>query len=178
MTYVQKAGSVALVNYKKEVIYEAKIFRKFRSYRTTIHTRKKNGFTNTSLQSEDCLELDKVQADLEGLMDGKLIVGVSLIGDFSSLELSITGRKVFDLQWHWYQETKSSRGRSMKEPLGLRSLCHYYFGEDVQPTNVIHTAAYDACQTMRLFRDVYVKIDPDPKEKDNPEPSNHIPHFK
>jgi hypothetical protein len=36
MTYVQKAGSVALVNYKKEVIYEAKIFRKFRSYRLAL----------------------------------------------------------------------------------------------------------------------------------------------
>lgn len=178
MTYVQKAGSVAVVNYLKEVIYEAKIYRKYGSYRTTIHSRKKNGFTNTSLQAQDCLELEQVQEDLEELMDGKLIVGVNVIGDFNSLELPIKGRKVFDLQWHWYHETKSSRGRSIKEPLGLRSLCHFYFDEDVQPVDVIHDPAHDAYQTMRLFREIYVKIDPDPIEKNNPESSNNIPHFK
>jgi hypothetical protein len=176
--YMQKAGSISLVDTCGNTVYAATVFREYGSYRTTWYTRKLNGFDDTSLQEKTCLDLQTIQLKITQLMTGKLTVGVSLKGDFESLELDIAKFDTFDLQDHWYREIRSSGGKTVKEPLGLRSLVFHYFGEDIQPSDQIHDAGKDAIQTMRLFTEVYYKMKPEPMQQQNPNPSNYIEHFK
>lgn len=179
--YDQKAGSVAIYKLEenpKKPFFETKIFREFGSYRTTKFSEAKNGFKQTTLQDlEVCQSLESVQSFLDEEFENGLIVGINVIADIESLDLPPGKYDIFDMQWQWYRQETSPKGNSYEENLGLRSLCWHFFKEDVQPDFVIHTAAHDALWTMKLFRDVYLKIIPRPKSLKNPSCSNNISHF-
>jgi len=166
-----------VVNSKQETIYFAEIYRKFGSYRTTSHSYSKNGFNERSLQKKSCVQLKTVQEDLQELFKNKLIVGINLQNDFASLELPIADFSVFDLQWHYYREYSTPKGKLKQEPLGLRSLCKKFFGFDPQPRGQVHTPDSDAINTIKIFMEVYTKIKPEPETMYNPFPCNDIEHF-
>lgn len=176
--WAQKAGSVSIVNFKKEVIYSAKIFRKFGSYRTTSFTRAKNGFTDRSLQANDCKSLNIVQEDLDKTLHGGLLIGISLVNDILSLNLPPADFDLLDLQWYWFHRFQNSKGKSYEENISLRSLCKHFFDIDVQPDAQIHTADNDAIWTMTLFTDIFLQIKPTPMSRKNYEHSNYIKNYK
>jgi hypothetical protein len=94
----QKAGSVSVVNFKCEVVYEARVKREVGSFRVTYFSRKINGFTEASLVNGKPLE--SVQNDLHKLLLGKLVIMVAAENDFSSLEIPMASFDVFDIHSH------------------------------------------------------------------------------
>jgi len=165
------------VNTNYEVVYQAEVFRPFGSYRVNRHSFAKHGITSTRLQESSCKPLDTVLNDLRQILNNKLVIGLSLAGDFSSLDLSIKDFDAFDLQWHFYSKEKVS-SKVVNQPLGLRSLCMHFFNYDCQPPRVTHTAEEDAITTMKLFQEVYVKLEPTPIEMTNEMGTNEIPRYK
>ena len=92
------AGEVCLLNWRKEVVYEEKIYHEPGSFRINVHA--KNGFNAHSLKHGKPMEV--VRNELEAHLVGKLLVGIALGGDLESLGMSSVGLETFDLQWHWY----------------------------------------------------------------------------
>ena len=165
------AAKVALVNMKEEVVYQAIIQRSAGSFRVTKYSLKVNGITATSLSKGK--PIYEVQQELDAIMNNKLVIGVDLENDFNSLGLPMSDYSTFDLQWYFYKFEDNILSK-----LGLRSLCKHYFNIDMQQDAMIHSEIVDATWTIRLFRDVYVLIKPEPDSMYNPNPCNWIEHFK
>jgi hypothetical protein len=82
----------------------------------------------------------------------------------------------FVLQLYYrYRATETISGQEIVEPLGLRSLCKYFFKMDMQPDVLPHSPAVDASWTMSLFLDVYVNTTTSTERMErNLESSNEI----
>jgi hypothetical protein len=176
--FVQKAEKVTVVNMHEDVVYKKTIWHSNGSYRVTSHSLKINGIKQDSLQVPSYPKPSEVKDQLQDIMDGKLIIGIKLLDDSESLDLAMGDFDTFDLNSHWWRNSWNRDGVLVREDLGLRSLCKYYFLFDMQSDHLPHSDYVDAVWTMRLFRDVYVKIKPELVTRINEEPSNEIEHFK
>jgi hypothetical protein len=96
----QVAGSLAVLDFNQKLIYKAKVFRPFGSYKTSSHTRRLNGITDRSLP--DCEQLDIIIENLHKIFENRVIIGISLISDLEALDLPVADYEIFDLQWYFY----------------------------------------------------------------------------
>lgn len=176
MVYEQKAAKLTVVNSSEEIIYQAVIFRQEGSYRTTPKSRSINGITDTSLQDPSFKHELEVAEEVDKILRGKLVIGIGIENDFQSLGIPFGDFDCFDMQSHWFRKTWSPNFKPIVEPLGLRSLCKYFFKIDIQPECIPHEDAVDACWTMYLFKEAYAKQMP--LERESSDPTNEIQHYK
>ncbi|CAL8143024.1 unnamed protein product [Orchesella dallaii] len=148
-----KAGSVSVVDYKGDQIYYAEIKHERGSFLVNNYTRKVNGFNENSLVNGKDLEV--VMAEVGALFEGKLIITYGGGTDFDSLELFSGDFDTYDIAEYFKKPKPNKRGEDYGEKIGLRTLCHHFFHEDIQAG--VHSPKTDAAATMKLFLEVYVK---------------------
>jgi hypothetical protein len=176
--FSQKAATIAVVDWNKNVIFSTKLFREFGSYVTTRYTVAINGIKPTTLQESDTEKPELAYKRLADILQGKLVVGIELENDLDSFEDLRAGElKTFDLQSHYHRVTLSPNGKRISEPLGLRSLCIHIFGTDPEPPGQTHQASVGAKSTMDIFKH-YCTIIPPPIEKINYLGTSEINHHK
>jgi hypothetical protein len=170
----QKAGSISIVDFYGNILLNCLIYRKQGTFRENPHS--KNVFTKNSLDNSKprtdnliAIPLQEVQQKVMTLLEDKIIVGCDMANDFASLEIPFGeySKQSFDLQWHYYDEAFSSNKKPIIERWSLKRLCKEFLNEDVQPTGQDHIASEDAINTMRIFREVYLNIIPEPVSKDS-----------
>jgi len=171
-----KAGTVSIVNSELQVMngFPMKVLRAPGSYHTSSILFKLNGIGKYYLQNGSPLEI--VQKKVELCLDGKLCVGSGIEIDFRALDMCVgdfrkvnntDGKKssgIFDLQWHWRKHQRNEfgdivhdkHGDPVTQGIGIRSLYHYYFNEDIH--SGVHDPSRDALAAMRLFLEIYVNI--------------------
>lgn len=158
----QVAGTVALVNFRNEVVYSAKIFRPADSYVVSKVSVKLNGITATTLQEKGCSPLDEVQSKITELCRKKLVIGLAMEQDFTSLGLRKIDFNTFDLQQHYFKIVRTDRkGNAIVNPqygkLGLGPLVQHYYGVAIHGEQT-HTAEEDAEWTMKVFLEQYCPL--------------------
>jgi len=141
-------------------VYYTLIRRKKGSFRENIYA--KNGFKSDSLDVKEAKDINVVKTELRKLLEGKLVLGVDLAEDFSALDLEFGdfSENCFDLQWHYKEESLSTRGKPIIERWSLKRMSHELLGEEIQ--NGVHSALEDAVSTAKVFREAYMKIMPKP----------------
>lgn len=140
------------------------------SYSFNFSILQLNGIGKHTLQNGT--PIGNVQNKVALCLDGKLCVGSGIETDFRSLDMCVgdflkvesTDNKkssgIFDIQWHWRKHQRNElgeivhdkHGNPVTQGIGLRSLYHYYFHEDIQ--SGIHDPSRDAMAAMRLFLEI------------------------
>ncbi|CAG7726929.1 unnamed protein product, partial [Allacma fusca] len=151
-----KAASVAIVDFNGEVLYRTTVKHDPGECQINRITISKNGITANILRNGH-KSLDTVENEVADLLKDKLVIHIAGATDFKSLGLCIGDFENFDLHSHWQQPKINSNGILVHENIGLKRLIRKYFNdEDFQ--SGIHSAEADARATLRIFREVYIKI--------------------
>jgi hypothetical protein len=108
----------------------------------------------------------EVKEEIEKILEGKLVIVCGGRPDFECLDLCMGEFDTFDLHSYWKKgnNTYNRHGAENMNPIGLRSLYMYYYKEDIQCGQ--HSALLDAKATVRLFREQYVPLHFQEREKD------------
>jgi hypothetical protein len=134
------------------------------SFKINKSTKAINGFTSMSLQ--DGRPYNDVIQDIITVMQGKLVIFCGVYGDMKSMGLSASQFDVFDLQQYWKECTTNKEGVDVEQSIGLKHIYYKYFGRNIQDGT--HDAMKDAVGTMRIFREIYMKLDNPVKNPDVP----------
>jgi len=126
-------------------------------YHVPYQSTKLNGITQSLLEKSD-VKFSQLQAEVEKIIEGKVVVTVAGTGDFNSLELSIGDYKTFDLHTHFYKMRIDGNGVVVRQPIGLKKIYNHYFPKDTSFKKNIHSPVEDARATMKIFREVCRKI--------------------
>ena len=141
-------ASVAIVNWKKEIVYSIKVKQNPGTFIVNRITLKINGYAEHDL--EDGIAYEDVVADVQKITLGKVII---VHGGSQDLRLlQIDDCVCFDLQTVFRQTGRNG----VQQPISLKRLTRHYFGRDIQAR--VHCATEDAIATLELFQDVYRKI--------------------
>ena len=155
--YKIRAAKVGIVNYNGDVVYEKMTKMQRSEYHVTYQSTKLNGITQSLLEKGD-VKFSQLQAEVEKIIEGKVVVTVAGTGDFNSLELSIGDYETFDLHTHFYKMPIDGNGVVVRQPIGLKKIYNHYFPNDTSFQKNIHSPVEDARATMKIFREVYTKI--------------------
>ena len=131
---------ISLVNYHGHQLYDSFVLPKERvtDYRTHV-----SGITPQLLQSARSLE--RVQADVAKLLDGKILIGHAIRNDLAALLLGHSKRNIRDTsRYPPFRQLAAGRTPSLKK------LAREILGVDIQGGE--HSSIEDARATMLLFR--------------------------
>ncbi|CAG7730736.1 unnamed protein product [Allacma fusca] len=171
-----QCAEVSIVDSNFEVVYSSKFYWPVGSFLINKHTKEINGFNENSLVNGSPFEL--VREKFKSLFKDKLVITCGGTNDLTGLDLDWNDFEEFerfDLHQHFQKPAVNQYGISDDDnlqPIGLRSLYHYFFKEDIHVG--VHTAEADAKATMKLFMEVYVKTE---KTEDLESKFNNNPHL-
>ena len=159
------ADSIGIVDFNERKIYDQLIRFKKGTFRE--NRQSKNGFNCNSLDVKEAKDLTVVQRELAEIFAGKLIIGCALAGDFESLGLPLGDyiEDAFDLQWEYFDDKISTKGKEYIERWSLKYMCKTLLKIDIQEDGQSHNALQDAQMTMRIFKEAYMKITPEPAKR-------------
>lgn len=147
-----KAGSVSVVDFYGNRIYDAKVMWPIGSFIVNQYTIAKNGFHKDSLVYGTPIE--KVSKHLQELFIDKMVITCGGTTDYLSLNLKQADYDGFDLHDYYYYFTINVDGVMVLEKISLKKLVKYYIGVDIQTG--IHDPFIDAKYTMEIFRNHYI----------------------
>lgn len=172
--YVQKAGTVAIVSvYDEKYLYSTKIKREPESFRVTPERYNINGIGKYSLKNGK--NINEVRTEVMNIIKDKLIITCAGFGDFKGLELEeeFKSLDIFDLQDYFYNLRENAFNSLVREPIGLRRIYWYLFGEDCQ--EFVHSAEQDALNTAKAFKMYVEKCDSSDRKASKGFTLNEIP---
>lgn len=116
-----------------------------------------NGFLEGDLEDGEPIENVRMEVEKYITMNYLFIMSGGA-ADFLSLDIPPSTVNFWNLQQHWTKQNGqyTKLGEKVMQGIGLRSLYYHYFNVDLHAGQ--HSAEKDALATMKLFREVYVKI--------------------
>ena len=149
-----EAATVGLCDFQGQPLRKWTIYHPEGSFKTNRATIAVNGFKPDSLIHGQ--QKDEVVREITSFLNEKLVILCGGESDFVSLGLSTSQFNTFDLQQYWFETKFNSDGVEIDQPIGLKHIYFHYFGKKLQIG--VHDAMEDAIATMKVFREVYVKL--------------------
>jgi len=150
----EKAGIVAMVNSKKEPLYQTLVKHKPYTFETNTIGARIAGITNP-FQLVKGKEPEIVTQEMDEILKNKFSIMVGAEKDFRLVGLCVGDYDFFDLQ-QFYRRPHPTDLFST-QPMSLRDMVYFHFKVDCQPPNRPHSALDDATWTFRVFEEGYCK---------------------